>query len=82
MSVRSLPSIQVCTHWPSLIQIFIHKGVRALDRQTLICCWMAIARVPFGKSSQKATSSKTPCTGTKDHGCPGVHRPPPPPPNV
>ncbi|KAF5798759.1 hypothetical protein HanRHA438_Chr07g0307001 [Helianthus annuus] len=36
------------------------QGVRALDRHYLITFWMPIARVPFGKSSQKATAIKNP----------------------
>ncbi|MFS7970793.1 hypothetical protein Hanom_Chr09g00825121 [Helianthus anomalus] len=43
--------------------VYTH-GVRALDRQTLISFWMAIARVPFGKSLQKATAIRDPCTDT------------------
>ncbi|MFS8023154.1 hypothetical protein Hanom_Chr16g01448121 [Helianthus anomalus] len=36
------------------------QGVRALDRQTLVSFWMATTRVPFGKSSLKATAIKDP----------------------
>ncbi|MFS7926676.1 hypothetical protein Hanom_Chr04g00299881 [Helianthus anomalus] len=40
------------------------QGIKALNMQTLISFWMAIARVPFGKSSQKATDTRDPCIDT------------------